>query len=625
MQPIQLLFQQAMTLHEAGRFSEALAHYDEILRQRPDFVEGQIPRAHVLWSLGRSPDAIAALDAVLAARPDNSEAFYNRGFMLQRLHRVAEALVDFERALVLRPDLVLAWNNRGIVLQKLGRHVEAIASYDQALARDPGLASAFYNRGLLRQILGDHDSARADFASALRCDPAHPHALGCLAVSAQQVCDFAAVAHLSETVIDHVRHGKSVIPPLAFLGYSQDKALQKLCSEHYLAATLPADLRPFAPRSLRARGKIRIAYLSSDFHNHATAFLAAQLFERHDRARFELIALSFGPTPPPDDRMRPRLVAAFDSFHEIAGKSDLEIAQMLRGMEVDIAVDLKGHTEGARPAILAYRPCPVQVQYLGFPGTMGGDFIDYVIGDAVVTPLQDADFYSEAIAALPHSYQVNDAARARPGPLPRTALGLPPDQFVFCSFNNSWKITATVFAVWMRLLAAVPGSVLWLLGDNDQTMRNLRGAATAQGIDPARLIFAPRVDIKIHLARQAAADLFLDTLPYNAHTTASEALWMGLPLLTCKGDSFAGRVAASLLQAVGLPELIAGTLEEYEVLALALAQDPARLQALRARLQNAPATSLFDSAAFTQHLESAYTRMWDRALAGEAARGFRIA
>jgi predicted O-linked N-acetylglucosamine transferase (SPINDLY family) len=561
---------------------------------------------------------------VLAARPDNAEAFYNRGFMLQRLIRWPEALADFERALVLRPDMVLAWNNRGIVLQRLGHHADAIASYDQALARDSGLASAFYNRGLVRQILGDHDAARADFASALRCDPAHPNAFGCLAASAMQSCDFAAVAELSPQVVNHVRDNKSIIPPLTFLGYSQDKALQKICGQNYLAATLPADLVVFAPRQPQRRDKIRIAYLSGDFHNHATAFLAAEMFERHDRTRFELIAISFGPTPPPDDAMRPRLIAAFDAFDDVSGKTDLEVAQMLRAMEVDIAVDLKGHTEGARPAILAYRPCPVQVQYLGFPATMGASFIDYVIGDAVVTPQQDAEFFNEAIAALQHSYQVNDAARARPPALSRGALGLPDDAFVFCCFNNSWKISAPVFAVWMRLLAAVPGSVLWLLGDNDQAVHNLRSAASAQGIEPARLIFAPRVDVKIHLARQRAADLFLDTLPYNAHTTASEALWMGLPLLTCKGDSFAGRVAASLLQAVGMPELITNNLDDYESLALALARDPARLAALRTRLADAPATPLFDSAAFTQHLESAYERMWGRALAGETVQGFRL-
>ena len=349
----------------------------------------------------------------------------------------------------------------------------------------------------------------------------------------------------------------------------------------------------------------------------------AGVIERHDRARFEVTAISFSR----DDGspMRERLIRGFDRFEDVRDKSDAEVAALLRAGEFDIAIDLKGHTEGARPGILAHRPCPVQVGYLGYPGTIGAPWLDYILADAMVLPFDQQEFYSEKIVHLPHCYQANDSTRVVPAlTLTRREAGLPEKGFVFCCFNAAWKITPACFDVWMRLLAAVPGSVLWLLEDNRVMPVHLRAAATARGIDPARLVFAPRAAPAAHLARHGLADLFVDTLPYNAHTTASDALWAGLPLVTFLGKAFDGRVAASLLKAVGLPELVTDGTRDYEALALALARDPPRLAALRARLAANRASPLYDTARFCAALESAYTRMMEISCKHAGAESFTV-
>ncbi len=369
---------------------------------------------------------------------------------------------------------------------------------------------------------------------------------------------------------------------------------------------------------------MRIAYLSADFRQHPVAHLTAELFERHDRSRFEIIAVDFGG----DDgsEMRKRLAGSFDLFIDVRAKSDEAAARAVHDLRPDIAIDLMGHTRDSRPGILAYRPAPVQVNYIGFPGTMGVPFIDYIIADSIVAPFGHQPFYTEKIVHLPDCYQANDTKRAIAQQAPtRQEAGLPEEGFVFCCFNQNWKITAEVFAVWMRLLHAVPGSVLWLMLDNEATERNLRNEAKARGIDPARLVFASRLPIEEHRARHHLADLFLDTLPCNAHTTASDALWAGLPIVTQLGEAFAGRVAASLLTAIGLPELVTHRIEDYEGLALRLARDPILLKAYRDRLNaNRLTHPLFDTDRFRRHIEAAYLKMWKIWQAGGQPQSFKV-
>jgi predicted O-linked N-acetylglucosamine transferase (SPINDLY family) len=418
---------------------------------------------------------------------------------------------------------------------------------------------------------------------------------------------------------------QSIISPFSLLGYDDDPALHLLCAQSYVLDGFGAGSRNIGSGAPRRSEKLRLAYLSGDFRLHAVAFLVAELFERHDRSRFEVIGVSCGPDDSSD--MRSRLAAAFDRFIDARSKSDREVAELLHALGIDITIDLAGHTQHGRLGILAMRPAPIQASYLGFPATTGADFIDYIIADAIVLPFDQQPYYTERIVHLPDTYQVNDSRRAIAARVPtREELGLPEQGVVFCCFNNTWKMAPPVFDVWMRLLDRIAGSVLWLRCDKPRAEANLRREAAARGIDPARLVFADTLpDYRDHLARHRAADLFLDTLPFNAHTTASDALWAGVPVLTCRGRTFAGRVAPSLLNAVGLPQLVTDSLDDYEGLALRLATEPALLRAFRRTLEeNRLRSPLFDTARFCRHIEAAYTMMWEIWQRGEPPRSFSV-
>jgi protein O-GlcNAc transferase len=609
-------------LSELKRFDQALTAFEAALAAQPDFALAWNNRGNALLALGRGEEALAAYDRALAVRPDFADALYNRGQPLLDAMRLEEALSSYTKAIALRPDYAKALNGRGMVLQKLGRSAEALASYDAALAitPDPEISN---NRANLLLAAKRFQEAKAAFSSILAAAPQDDQAFAGLAAAALNLCDWPLTAKLAPEVRSRTEEGRPAADPLILMGYHDDPALQRQASENYLRDRMPQPPRPLPGRAISSGGRIRIAYLSADFRTHPVASLIAGLFEQHDRRRFEVSAISHGP----DDRsaMRARMQAGFEHFHNVQGLGDLAVAKLLAKSNTDIAIDLNGHTQGARLGILAFRPAPVQVSYLGFPGTAGASFIDYLIADKVVLPPAQQSFFTEKIAYLPHSYQANDSMRKIAAAPTRHEAGLPNSGFVFCCFNNSWKITAPLFAIWMRLLTALPGSLLWLFADNEGACGNLRRAAAAHGVDPDRLAFAPRVPEAEHLARHRLADLFLDTLPYNAHTTASDALWSGLPVLTCLGNSFPGRVGASLLQAIGLPELITKSLAEYEALALKLATEPSLLQASRDKLRdNRQRSYLFDTDRFRRDIEAAYTTMWEIAKRGEPPRTFAV-
>jgi protein O-GlcNAc transferase len=621
---VEALNERGATLSRMNRFEEALISYDKALAVRPNNATVLGNRGSTLLSLKRVDEALANFEKALAIEPGSAETLSNRGIALSHLKRFDEALSCYAKALAIQPDLVEGLGNRGHTLRETNRLDEALASYDQALSIAPDFARALNSRGLILSDMRRFGEALACHERALTMDPRLPTALGNAANAALNLCDWPRTARYAQELEADIRAHKSVIPPFLPLGYSADQSLQLQCAKNYIQERVPILPQPLWKGEIYRHDKIRIAYLSADFREHATAHLMAGLFERHDRSRFEVTAISFGP----DDgsAMRARLVKAFDHFHDVQLKSDRDVAKLLREMEVDIAIDLKGHTQDARPEIFSHRPCPVQASYLGYPGTTGADFMDYVLADRIVAPLGDQPFFTEKLVHLSHSYQVNDSTRAIPEKTPtRAEAGLPEAGFVFCCFNNNWKITAPVFRIWMRLLKDRQDSVLWLLDDNGGASVRLCAEAAEQGIDPGRLVFAPRTTPAEHLARHGLADLFLDTLPYNAHTTASDALWMGLPLVTCTGTAFPGRVATSLLHAVGLPELATNDLEHYEALARNLAGDPVLLQSVWQTLaNNRLSTPLFDTDGFRRDLEAAYTQMWERAERGEATRGFAV-
>jgi protein O-GlcNAc transferase len=591
-------------LNRRGRAAPALAQYDRALALAPALLPALFNRGNTLLELGRADEAVASYDKALAINAGVAGLWNNRGTALRAARRLEAALASFERAVALDAGHANALTNRAIALYDLKRFDDALDATDKALAAAPGFAEALYVRANVLSELGRLEDALMFYEQARAARPDHPHALNGAARMALTLCDWDRTAALKPQLEAAINAGRVIVQPFTMLGYSDDAALQLRSSQNAIHRMAPARA-PLASGRYK-HGKIRLAYLSADFHGHATAVLMAQLFERHDRSRFDVSAVAFGP----DDGspMRARLRAAFDRFDDVRGMSDLEVAQLLRARETDIAVDLNGHTMDARPGIFAHKPAPVQVNYLVYPGTTGAAYMDYILADRVVLPLDQQPFYSEKIIHLPDCYQANDATRVV-GPAPsRIDAGLPESGFVFCCFNSNWKITAPVFDIWMRLLKQVDGSVLWLL--DGPGAPGLRRQAQKRGIDPARLIFAPRATQDAHLARHQLADLFLDTLPYNAHTTASDALWSGLPLVTCIGKVFQSRVAASLLKAIDLPELVTTTAHAYETLALELATNPALLAATREKLQrNRLPTPLYDSARFVANIEAAYETM----------------
>lgn len=609
------LSNKANSLHELRRYEEALVAHGRALVLAPDYAQGWSNKAGTLHALGRHAEALAAHERALQLQPDYAEGWSGKAGTLRALRRFDEALAACERALRLAPESPGALANKALILHDRRRFDEALALYDRALAGAPGDADAWFNRGVTLHELHRHEEAAASFERALALKPDAAFLPGMLLHAKMKICDWSGLDIRIRELFDGVARGERVSTPFQVLALGESEALNRRAAEIWARDRCPG-LSPveFPPRA--AGDRIRVAYVSADFHNHAAAFLAAELFERHDRGRFEIIALSYGADR--DDAMRRRLVAGFDRFIDVRERGDAEIAAMARDMGIDIAVDLKGHTEDSRLGIFAHRAAPVQVTYLGYPGTTAVEGIDYLIADPVVIPPGHRMHFSESVAWLPDCYQVNDSRREIAAvSFSRAELGLPQQGFVFCCFNNSYKITPAVFDRWMRILRAVDGSVLWLVDDNAAVPGNLRAEAERRGVAGDRLLFAPRMQYPQHLARQRAADLFLDTWPYNAHTTASDALFAGLPVLTWLGKTFPSRVAASLLRAAGLPELVADTPEAYEDLAVTLATRPGRLAGLRERLQRNRATAaLFDGARTTRLIEDLYLQMVERQRAG---------
>ena len=610
-------------LKDEGRLDEALAAFEKAIELKADYAEAFYNRGTVLQQQARLEEALAAYGQAVGLRNDYADAISNAGIVLQELGRAGEA-IDLYRGLLDRmPAHADARNNMGTALLAEGRPREALAAFEEALAHKPEFPEAYYNLGNAWRELGNLAAAIAAYQNALRLRSDYTDAFSQLTYHCAQACDWAGYEADQAALVDMVRRGRR-IPPFYLLATPASASDQLRCAEGWIGPMRPPRQTIFQHPPRAERERIRLGYLSGDFHQHATAQLMAELFERHDRDRFEVFAYSYGP----DDKspMRARLACAFDRFNDVRALSHRDAAGRIHADNVDILIDLKGYTHRARPAIPAYRPAPVQVSYLGYPATMGADFIDYIIVDPYVVPDSQQPFFSERLVHLPGSYQVNDRRRdLASDDSSRQNWGLPAEGLVFCSFNNSYKISPAMFDIWMRLLRSVPGSVLWLLETNELVKGNLCAEAGRRGVEPARLVFAPVVASAEHLRRHRHADLFLDTLPCNAHTTASDALWTGLPVLTCSGDTFAGRVAGSLLHAIGMPELVTESLGDYEQTALALAGAPQRLAALRHELQtNRDASALFDLPKCALNIEAAYTRMWQNWRSGQKPVAFSI-
>ena len=603
-------------LGKKGRYEEAIVATERALRIRPTHAVMHFNLGNLLKDCGRMDEAVAAFRKAIACQPNYAGAYNNLGHLLGSLGRNEEAAAALSQAVALKPDFADAHNNLGVALGNLGRHDQAIVHFRMALKINPAYAEAHYNAGSLLGNLGHHDQAIACFDRALRLKPSYARARAWKLHELRAICDWGGFAADAAAIAGLGITGEAV-PPFFMLSLEDDPARHLVRARRFAEQYLPATRPPPGFGSATRLERLRIGYFSADFHDHATMHLMARLFELHDRGRFRLHAYSYGPET--GDAMRARVKQAFDVFHDVRALGDEEIANLARGEGIDIAVDLKGHTKDSRVGLFAYRAAPVQISYLGYPGTMGAPFMDYLVADRTIVPQAQRHHYSEKLIYLPHCYQANDDTReiAQPAPT-RRELGLPQNAFVFCCFNNSYKITAVEFDVWMRLLGSIEGSVLWLLKSSPLAEQNLRKEAGRRHIDPDRLVFAERAPQALHLARHCHADLFLDTFVYNAHTTASDALWAGLPLVTVAGKGFASRVAASLLRACGLAELVTESSEQYEQLAHALAADPQALAQLRAKLAAARRSApLFRTEGFVRQLERGFDEAWRRSCEGD--------
>ena len=612
----EVILRRGNVLFDLQRYDDALAAYDKALALSPDLASAWLGRGNVFATLGRSNEAFAAYDRALAFNRVLAGAWLGRGNLLRELKRYDDAVTAYDTALALEPELAEGWLGRGNVYAELKRYDDAFASYDRALTLKPDLANAWLGRGSVFFDLTRYDEAFAAYDKALALKPDLAEAWqGCGNVAVerrryqdelvaydkafelkpdldylagqrlhvkQHLCDWINLEAETAKLLAAIGEGKLSSPPFALLAMSSSAADQLQCARGYVQdqPVFPAIWRG----EVYSHERIRLAYLSADFREHPVAYLTAGLFEHHDRSRFETTAISLGP-----DRDSPtlrRLKSGFEHFIDVRDNSDQEIAELIRRREVDIAINLMGFAGQNRHAVPARRPAPIQVNYLGYAGTTGADYVDYILADSTTIPEDQCVFFAEQVVWLPDSFLVNDNRRAIAERIPtRRDCGLPEGAFVYCCFNNSSKLAPETFHVWMRLLKATGDSVLWLSQTNATAQANLRREAERCGVAPQRLIFAAIMpEVADHLARLRQADLFLDTLPYNAHTTACDALWAGLPVLTCLGTTFAGRVAASLLKAIGVDELITHSLEDYEALALKLARDRSYLACIREKL-----------------------------------------
>jgi protein O-GlcNAc transferase len=618
------LFLLATLEAQAERYGDALDLIERALKRTslaasasssniPSFADIVALKGRILSALVRPDEALACYQSALQADPNHTAGLLNSGATLLQLNRSREALDALNKLATLMPREPLVHHNRAIAFTDLEQYEQAVSSANEAIKLMPNYAEALQARGIAYGYQQRHDLALRDFKQAAKLNPNLDYLIGNLVNAELWSSEWGDLAKDRRALLAGLQAGNRVATPFSFISMSSSPAEHLACAKIYAASKSAVPKEALWSGTRYSHDKIRVAYLSADFREHATSHLMAGVFESHDRRRFETTAISFGPETPSE--MLTRLKAAFDRFVNVRERSNAEIAALLRSLEIDIAVDLMGYTGGGRPDILAQRPSPIQVNYLAYPGTMASSYMDYLVADPILIPESHRKYYTEKIAYLPNSYAPTDSTRTvSDRSFERAEAGLPPNGFVFCCFNNSYKINPSTFDRWMAILKKVDSSVLWLPENNPIAAANLKKEATSRNVSSERIVIAKREAlIADHLARFRMADLFLDTLPNNAHTTANDALWAGLPVLTQIGETFPGRVAASLLTAIGLPELVTTTSEAYEAVAIELATDPDKLGAIKQKLAaNRLTMPLYDTRLYTKHLETAYIAMYER-------------
>ena len=605
------------------QYDAAINSYKRALEIKPDDADAYNHMGIAQMDNGNLEAAIHSYKQALNIKPDFALAYNNMGIALKNKGDLEAAIHSYKQALNIKPNYAKACRNLGNALKDKGDLEAAIDSYKQAVTLKPDDAEAYFNLGTALSIIGDREAAIANYRQASQIKPDYAQARALKFHQQAHICDWSEIGE-DQALIPELGTLAQVVTPWSMLSLEDSPERHQIRSKKYANRSHFQPLPPLTYQPAKKPQPIRVGYFSADFHNHATMLLMIKVFELHNQKEFETHAYSFGPNR--GDKMRQRVIKAVDIFHDVTHMSNQEIALFSQANNIDIAVDLKGFTKDNRMSIFAYRAAPIQISHLGYPGTMGADFIDYIIADKIVIPEKFDCFYSERIIRLPHTYQPNDNTRAiSKTVVTRLAMGLPERGFVFCCFNNSYKISSEEFNIWMRILSKVEGSVLWLIKANKGAVKNLKKEAQSRGVASHRLVFADKAPQDQHIARHRLADLFIDTFNCNAHTTASDALWAGLPLVTKLGQGFAARVAGSLLTAIGLPELIVENLEDYEALILDLANNPKRLTAIKEKLAaNRLSKPLFDTELFTKHLEEGYQQAYQRYAQGKLPKNISV-
>jgi len=610
-------FNHGNVLLRLGRLDDALVSFGKALSLNPGLREAHLNRGGILMFRRRFEEALSCFDAAIQSDPKYSQAHCNRGNALVELRRYDDALASYETALSLNPQNAEFHASRANALHRLHRSDEAIGGLSTALALQPRNPGFHYNRGNVLFEARRFAEAFAAYDQSFSMEPQAEYVEGDRFFAKMMICNWSNYGDEARRLMNGVSEGRPVSRPFAFLAAGSSQSLQTRCANLFCDREFPSPTPHWSGPTYR-HDRIRVAYLSADFRDHPVSHLLVGMFEQHDHARFETMAFAFGKaerTP-----LRQRLENAFDRFVDVHDKTDADIANMLREQEIDIAVDLMGPTESARPGVFARRPAPLQIMYLGYAGSTGAPYVDYILADRIVIPEHEQNLYREKIIYLPETFMGTDSRRAISPTTPsRKEEGLPAEGFVFCSFCNSYKISPQIFDVWMQLLCETEKSVLWLSVGDETARQNLLREAESRGVGSGRLVFARRVERnEDHLARHRLADLFLDSFPLGAHSTACDALWAGTPVLTCTGETFGGRVATSLLSALGVDELIARTIPEYQQIAMRLAREPPLLAAVKEKIRVLRQTSpLFDTKRFTSHVEAAYSTIWERYQRGE--------
>ena len=601
--------------NELKQHQKAVEDYDEAIKRKPEFAEAYNNRGVALNNLKQHQAAIESYNKAIALNPDSAETYSNRGVAQHCLHQNQLAIDSFKKAIALNPKFAKVYSNMGNVLQDLKQHKDAIECYKTAIELAPNYAECYNNRGVALSALKQQQAAIEDYNKALELKPDYEYLQGTRIHARMHICDWHEHEIQTAELLAKLVENKKVVPSFPVLSLTDAISLQRRAAEIWVNNKYPAKPKFENFPKKRKKGKIRLGYFSADFKEHAVPLLTAELFETHDRKNFEIYAFSFSQEA--KDEMRHRLEKSFDRFMDVKNCSNEDIVKLSREIGIDIAIDLGGLTNDSRPDIFAMRAAPIQVNYIGYPGTMGASYIDYIIADAQVVPEKTRQHYTEKVVYLP-CFQVNDSQRrVSEKQYARQEFGLPENGFVFCCFSSNYKINPKLFDSWIKILKQVNDSVLFLYSDSQEVSINLQQQAKQRGLDPGRLVFGKRMPLAEHLARYRCADLFLDTHPFNGGATVSDALWAGLPVLTFTGEAFASRMASSLLKAIDLPELITSDQDHYESLAIEMATKPEKLQFIKEKLlRNRRTTPLFDTNFFTKHIEAAYVQMLQRYEAG---------